>query len=85
MGTEKQKYTRPVKIVKLQGFDLVIGGDAAVVKKSRELQKNKIKRKTNTISSLHNDSLASERKGIINHDLESNFVKKKKINLENKL
>lgn len=66
------KYVEPVKIIKLDDFDLVIGGDAAIIKSSKQLEKVEVAKKKNLLNILHSD----ESIGIVGNDLEAKSTKK---------
>ncbi len=73
----KPKYVESVKIVKLDGFELIVGGDAAVIRKSREIERKVITKKADTISSLRLSSERYYEEGIVGKDIEANIAKKK--------
>lgn len=75
----KPKFVESVKIVKLDGFELVVGGDAAVIQKSRKLNRKDISQQTDTISSLHYEAQSQGEADITGKDVEANSVKKKRI------
>ena len=76
---QKPKFVESVKIIRLPGFELVVGGDAAVIKRSRELERKVVEHSADKIDSLRTSGVS----GLTGHDVDA-MVPKKKLNLANK-
>lgn len=78
---KEKKYVNSLKIIKLSGFELVVGGDIAALKKSREIKRVNLIKKMKEIKLIHNSFKKRVRNGenfdsLIGNDFHKDVKKK---------